>query len=104
LCRYTAGAAEKEGVASAAASAATGRVRELEEELTGVLQESESLIKEKEALVKEVNIRAQELVEERADNEARRRSTNAEKEEMERQLYALTKDREEALATFRTER
>ena len=94
----------REGAAEAAAATATTRARELEEELAGVLQESEALIKEKEALVKEVNIRAQELVEERAENEARRRSVNAEKEEMERQLYALTKDREEALAKFRTER
>ena len=52
-----------EGAAEAAAAAATTRARELEEELAGVLQESEALIKEKEALVREVNIRAQELVE-----------------------------------------
>ena len=78
--------------------------RAMEGEVARVLDASAGVVAEKEALVAEVNARARELADERAEGEHRRRSHNAETEELQRQLYALMRDREEALARFRQER
>ena len=81
-----------------------GRAKRAADEAAVLTRESEVLVKEKEGLVKEINLRAQELVEARAEGEGKRRLWQQEKEELERQMYLLSKDREEQLAKFRTER
>ena len=90
--------------AEAEAEEARRACRAMEGEVARVLDASAGVVAEKEALVAEVNARARELADERAEGEHRRRSHNAEMEELQRQLYALMRDREEALARFRQER
>jgi len=90
--------------AEAEAEEARHAVRAMEGEVAAVLAANAGVVAEKEALVAEVNARARELADERAEGEHRRRSHNAETEELQRQLYALMRDREEALARFRSER
>ena len=80
------------------------RLAEMNEECVRVASASSALVKEKDQLVREINARAQELADERAEGEHRRRQHNAEKDELQRQLYALMRDREEALAKFRVEK
>ena len=80
------------------------RLAEMNEECVRVASASSALVKEKDQLVREINTRAQELADERAEGEHRRRQHNAEKDELQRQLYALMRDREEALAKFRVEK
>ena len=80
------------------------RLAEMNEECVRVASASSALVKEKDQLVREINARAQELADERAEGEHRRRAHNAEKDELQRQLYALMRDREEALAKFRVEK
>ena len=80
------------------------RLAEMNEECVRVASASSALVKEKDQLVREINARAQELADERAEGEHRRRAHNAEKDELQRQLYALMRDREEALAKFRLEK
>ena len=80
------------------------RLAEMNEECVRVASVSSALVKEKDQLVREINARAQELADERAEGEHRRRQHNAEKDELQRQLYALMRDREEALAKFRVEK
>ena len=80
------------------------RLAEMNEECVRVASASSALVKEKDQLVREINARAQELADERTEGEHRRRQHNAEKDELQRQLYALMRDREEALAKFRVEK
>ena len=80
------------------------RLAEMNEECVRVASVSSALVKEKDQLVREINARAQELADERTEGEHRRRQHNAEKDELQRQLYALMRDREEALAKFRVEK
>ena len=80
------------------------RLAEMNEECVRVASVSSALGKEKDQLVREINARAQELADERTEGEHRRRQHNAEKDELQRQLYALMRDREEALAKFRVEK
>ena len=80
------------------------RLAEMNEECVRVALASSALVKEKDQLVREINARAQELADERTEGEHRRRQHNAEKDELQRQLYALMRDREEALAKFRVEK
>ncbi len=90
--------------AEAEAEEARRACRAMEGEAARALDASAGMVAEKEALVAEVNARARELADERAEGEHRRRSHNAEMETLQRQLYALMRDREEALARFRQER
>ena len=69
------------------------------------LQETiDTLTREKDSLVREVNVRSQELVDERGEGEAKRRTLTKRVEELERLLYNATKEKEELMGTFRTER
>ena len=96
----------------------TGQVAHLtreKEDLLRALQRSEaamrSLIdKDKEsaraheALMQEIRAKCEELVQVKAEFEEKRRQAGQEKNDLERQLYVVSRDREETMSKFRAER
>ena len=80
------------------------RLAEAEREVTSVKSMVDSLTAEKKALLGELEGKDGAIAGERKTFETKRRALMSEKEELERQVYALTKEHESTTAKFRQER